>query len=444
MNRSFTRLLPLCALVLFSACSHESNARKQKSFAAGEDAFSKGNYSEAVAQYSEAIKIDSSFVQAHYKLSQAYLRMRDVNDAFQELKRTIALDPDNYRAQTDLANMLIASRNPDNLKEAKLHLDILRAKQPNAPETHQSWATFDAAQGDLKSAIDESQQSIALNPNRSESYLQLALFQLANNQPDQAEASFKKAVDVDPKAMRPQLALGTFYQSVNRMPEAEKQFQHAIEVDPTSIVPRSALMRLLMREGKAADAEAVAVKSKKDLPDNPDVYRMPGDFYIATNNLDKAAAEYASLYKDHPQDQQVMRKYIQILILQKEDRLDEAAKLNNQILQSNPHDSEALTFKAQIQLRQNDAPGAIASLQSAISSDPNNAIAHDQLGQAFHQQHDDTHAEQEWRRALALRPDLADAQQKIALLENQRGGSAHIKTASSTSASSKPALSTSH
>jgi tetratricopeptide (TPR) repeat protein len=431
MTRSYTRLFPLCALVLFTACNHKENARKQKAFDAGEDDFARGKYAEAVAQYSEAIKVDSSFAPAHYKLSQAYLRMRNVNDALPELKRTIALEPDNYRAHTDLANILIASRNPENLKEAKAHLDILRAKQPNAPETHQSWASFDAAQGDLKSAIEESQQSVALNPNHSDPYLQLALFQLANNQPDQAELSFKKAVDVDPKSMHAQIALGTFYQSVNRMPEAEQQFQHAIEVDPSSIVPRSALMRLLMREGKAADAEAFAQQSKKDLPNNPDAYRMPGDFYIATNNFDKATTEYASLYKDHPQDQQVMRKYIQILILK--NQLDEAAKLNDGILQSNPHDSEALTFKAQIQLRQKDAPGAIASLQSAINADANNAIAHYQLGEAFHQQHDDAHAEQEWRRALALRPDLTDAQQKIALLEKQRGDSAHLKTASTTS-----------
>lgn len=431
MNRSFIRLLPLCALVLFTGCSHEANARKQKAFDTGENFFAKGQFTEAAAQYSEAIKIDSNFAQAHYKLSQTYLRMRDMNNAFQELKRTVSLDPDNYRAQTDLANILIASRSPDNLKEAKLHLEILRAKQPNTLETHQSWASFDAAQGDLKSAIEESQQAIALNPTRSESYLQLALFQLANNQPDPAEASFKKAVEVDPKSMQAQIALGSFYQSVNRMPEAEQQLQRAIEVDPASIAPRSALMRLLMREGKATDAEAVAQKSKKDLPNNPDAYRMPGDFYVATNNLDKATVEYASLYKDHPQDQQVMRKYIQILILK--NRLDEAAKLNDAILQSNPHDSEALTFKAQIQLRHNDAPSAIASLQSAISADANNAIARDQLGNAYHLQHDDTRAEQEWRRALALNPGLSDAQQNLALLEKQRAGSAQVKPASSTS-----------
>jgi tetratricopeptide (TPR) repeat protein len=431
MNRSLIRLLPLCALVLFSGCSHESNVRKQKSFDSGEDFFAKGKYSEAAAQYSDAIKVDSNFVQAHYKLSQAYLRMRDGNDAFQELKRTVALDPDNYRAHTDLANLLIGSRNPESLKEAKVHLDLLRAKQPNAPETHQSWATFDAAQGNLKSAIDEAQQAIALNPNRSESYLQVALFQLANNQPDQAEASFKKAVDVDPKAMNAQIALGTFYQSVNRLPEAEQQFQHAIEIDPTSIAPRSALMRLLMREGKSPEAEALALKTKKELPDNPDAYRMPGDFYIATSDFDKASAEYGSLYKDHPQNSQVMRKYIQILILK--NRLDEAAKLNDEILQSNPHDSEALTFKGQIQLRQNDAAGAIDSLQNAIGGDANNAIAHYQLGQAFHQQHDDTHAEQEWRRAVALRPDLTDAQRSLALLEKQRGDSAGGKAAMLTS-----------
>ena len=35
------------------------------------------------------------------------------NRAFQELTRTVELAPDNYRAHTDLANLLVPSRNPD-------------------------------------------------------------------------------------------------------------------------------------------------------------------------------------------------------------------------------------------------------------------------------------------------------------------------------------------
>ena len=354
MTRSFIRLLPLCALVLFTACSDKDNARKQKSFDSGEDFFAQGKYSEAAAQYSEAIKVDPSFVQAHYKLSQAYLRMRDSNNALQELKRTVALDPTNYRAHTDLANLEIASRNPDNLKDAKIHLDLLRVKQPNTPETHQAWATYDASQNDLKSAIAESEQTIALNPNRADSYLQLALFQLASNLPDQAEASFKKAVAIDPKAMNAQIALGSFYYSSNRLPEAEQQFQHSVEIDPKSIAPRTAVVRVLMQEGKRPEAEAFALKTKKDLPDNPEAYRMLGDFYFATKDLDKASTEYASLYQDHPNDPVVKRNYIQILILK--NRFDEATKLNDEVLKSNPQDSQALALRGQIQLRQKQTP----------------------------------------------------------------------------------------
>jgi len=419
MTRS---LLLSCALLCaLTACSRDPNVRKQKYFDSGEDYFSKGKYGEAAIQYSNAIQIDSHFAQAHYKLSQSFIHLHDLNDAYEELKRTVVLDPDNYKAHTDLANLLIASRNPESLQDAKLHLDLLRARLPNAPETHQAWATYDAAQNNLNAAIQEMQQAIALDPNRAESYLQLALFQLGANLPDQAETSFKKAVEIDPKAMNTQIALGGFYQSRNRLPEAEQQFQHAIEVSPNSVAPRTALVRLLMQEGKKPETEAFALKTKKDLPENPEAYRMLGDFYFATNDLDKAAVEYGSLFNDHPKDPLVKKNYVQILILK--NRLDEAGKLNNEILKSNPHDSEALVFKGQIQLRQNDTAGAIDSLQTAISNDEGNAIAHYQLGLAYNQQHDETRAEQEWRRAVSVRPDLTDAQRYLALIEKQRGDS---------------------
>ena len=128
--------------------------------------------------------------------------------------------------------------------------------------------------------------------------------------------------------MNAEIALGGFYQSRNRLPEAEQQFKHAIEVDPKSSAPRTAMVRLLMLEGKRAETESFALQAKKDLPENPEAYRMLGDFYFATNDLDKAAAEYGSLFKDHPKDLLVKKNYIQILILK--NRFDEAAKLNDE------------------------------------------------------------------------------------------------------------------
>jgi tetratricopeptide (TPR) repeat protein len=428
MSRSTSvRLLLACSLITitFTGCSRDPNVRKQKYLDSGERYAAEGKYREAVIQFRNAIQIDSRFAQAHYDLSQAYLKVGDSNDAFQELSRTVELAPDNYRAHTDLANLLDTVRNPDGspveetLKQAKVHLDILHEKQPNTPETHQAWANYDAAKNNIAAALQEMQQAIAADPNRSESYLLLAIFQLRADLPDQAEANFKKATEVDPKAMNAQLALGGFYQTRNRLPEAEQQFKRAIDVDPKNPAPRAAYVRLLMQEGKKADIESFLRQTKNDLSNNPDGYRMLGDFYFASGDLDKATNEYTSLNHDHPKDLQVKKNYIQLLILK--NRLDEATKLDNEILKANPKDVDALVYKGQVQIRRNDPSGAIDSLQSALRTDAENAVAHFQLGNAFAEQHNENRAESEWREAVRIRPDMTDAQRSLAGLELRRG-----------------------
>ena len=428
MRRSCTASLLLLSsllLALLTGCSRDPNVRKQKYFDSGERFFAEGKYREAAIQYANATQIDGRFAQAHYKLSQSYLKLGDMQRAFQELNRTVDLTPDNYRAHTDLANLLVTVRNPDGspsldaLKQAKTHLDILRDKQPNNAETHEAWSNYYAAQNNLTGAIQEAQQTINLDPKRSESYLLLALLQLRSNLTDQAEANFKKAVQIDPSAMNAQLALGGFYQSHNRMADAEQQFRHAIDIEPKVSAPRAALVRLLMQQGKRDEAEAFLRQSKKDLADNSEGYRMLGDFYFAIGDLDNAVAEYASLHKDHPKDILVKKNYIQILILK--NQLDEATKLNSEILKSTPHDVEALVYKGEIQLRQNNAAGAVESLQAALKNDPNNAVAHYQLGMAYSQQRDLRHAETEWREAVRIKPEMTEARRLIAGLEISRG-----------------------
>ena len=131
------------------------------------------------------------------------------------------------------------------------------------------------------------------------------------------------------------------------------------------------------------------------------------------------AAEYAALYNEHPKDSLTRKNYIQILILK--NRLTEAAKLNSEVLKANPHDVEALVYKGQIQIRQNDPAGAVESLQSALSNDSANAVAHYQLGIAYAREHDLARAESEWREAVRIQPDLIDAHRNLADLELSRG-----------------------
>jgi len=49
-------------------------------------------------------------------------------------------------------------------------------------------------------------------------------------------------------------------------------------------------------------------------PDNSAGYSLLGDFYLATNDLDKATTEYRTLYHEHPKDLQVKEKLHRLLI----------------------------------------------------------------------------------------------------------------------------------
>jgi cellulose synthase operon protein C len=419
------RLSVVCLLAILAACTRDPNIRKQKYFDSGGRYFSQGLYREAAIQYSNAIQIDSRYGKAHYQLARTFLKLDNNARAYQELSRTVELDPSDYRAHADLANLLVTVRNPDgsanadSLREAKTHLDLLRDKQPNVPETHEAWSNYYGAQNDLAAAMQEMQRALALDPKRSEFYLTLGLLQLRANLLDQAEGSLKQAIAADPKTINAQLALGGFYQAHHDFPAAEAQFHQAIDVDPEDPAPRAALVRVLMQEGKKDEIESFLLKTKKDLPKNSDGYRMLGDFYYATGDLDKAVAEYASLYHDHSSDVLVKKNYVELLILK--NSLEEADKLNNEILKSAPADVDALVYKGQLELRRKNTGAAIDALQQALHNDSGNAIAHYQLGLAFDQQHDSTRAESEWREAVRLRPDLTDAQRALASLELFRG-----------------------
>jgi tetratricopeptide (TPR) repeat protein len=174
-----------------------------------------------------------------------------------------------------------------------------------------------------------------------------------------------------------------------------------------------------MAEGKKQEAEDLLKQAKKDLGDTSEGYRLLGDYYFASGDLDKATAEYGSLYSEHPKDLQVKKNYIQLLILK--NRLEEAGKLNDEVLKASPRDVDALIYRGQIQLHRNDAAGAVDSLQRALKDDPGNAVAHYQLGVAFDMQHNEGRAESELREAVRARPDLTDAQRALATLELRSG-----------------------
>jgi len=419
---SFRLLLVFILATAFSSgCSRNRDVQKVKYVESGQWYFQKGKYREAVIQFSNAIETDPQYGDAHYQLAQAYLKLGQWRPAYQELSRTLELQPANYGAHLDIANLLIAG---GDFKQAEEHTGLLLRERPNDPQVYRATAKLRAGQGNVQAAIEEMQNAIALVPNDAGNFLDLAMLQMTNHQLDLAESNFKTAVELNPKDIKGQLALGTYFQSRNRFYEAEQQFRHAIALDPKNTDPPTALVRLYILEGKKKEAEDFLKLVKPNFPDDSVGYRMLGDYYFATGDLDKASAEYGSLYLQYPQDLQVKKNYVQLLILK--DKLPVATALNEEILKANTSDNDALICRGQIQIREGRSNDAVQTLQSITSADPDNAGAHYYLGLAFNALGKLEQAESEWQNAVRLRPDLAEAEHALAVLAMRKGDMAML------------------
>ena len=108
--------------VLFSACSGNPQARKQKYFLSGQRYFEKAKYAEAAIEFVNAVKVDPNYTEAHQQLAESYLRLQKPEGALRELGRTIQLQPDDYEARIELANLLILGHNLAEAREGLMRL----------------------------------------------------------------------------------------------------------------------------------------------------------------------------------------------------------------------------------------------------------------------------------------------------------------------------------
>ena len=104
-SSAFRLFVSLLLVSLLLGCSRDPNVRKQKYLESGQRYFEKGKYREAAIQFSNAIQVDPRFAEGHYQLAQADLKLQQWMPAYQELGRTLELQPQHFQARLDLANL---------------------------------------------------------------------------------------------------------------------------------------------------------------------------------------------------------------------------------------------------------------------------------------------------------------------------------------------------
>lgn len=230
--------------------------------------------------------------------------------------------------------------------------------------------------------------------------------------------------------------------------------------DPMAPLARLHLAGLLARAGDPERARAMLEQLARDYPDSPDPLTALGNLYAdekryhaAIDAYDRAIARVPNPRKSdwtmfyvrgstyervHDwqdaeadvkralalfPDQPFALNFLGFSWTEQNRNLPEARRMIERALQQRPDDGAIVDSLGWVQLRLGDVPGAVKTLERAAELEPADPTITGHLGDAYWAAGRHVEAEDQWRRALVLKPDADDA----ARIEARLAGTAAAK-----------------
>src|SRR3984893_914995 len=363
----------IAAALLMGACTTPEKAKAQH-VARGQALLNDKKFQEASLEFRNALQIDDKLADAHWGLANAYEGLQRYQEAFEEMKQVVTLDPNNLDVRVRLGNYYLmgSKQSPAGISEAeRLAKDVLQ-KDGNHVEGHILMGSVLFAQDHKTEAFAELNRAIEIDPRRVESYLSLARFHARTNDFTTAESIYQRAISVNGTSALAHYEYGKFLVQLTRLDAAEAEFQKAVQVDGNNREARFILASFYLvnrRLDKAEDAYKALAELDKDKPEGRSVL---ADFYSATGRMDEAMAIYKEVVAKSPDYTQGHYRLAEIMLM-KGDAAGAKDEIAN-ILKNDAKDRQALILRARTEIQggePNDLKVAIEDLKEVLKQEPN-------------------------------------------------------------------------
>ncbi len=400
-------LLAACAL---SGCKHDPNVQKQKYLESGTRYETDGKYREATIQFSNALKVDHNFAPAHYELAKTYLKLGSVIAAYQELQRTVSLNPGNVQARLDLGNMLLAGGLPDRAKE---QANAVLGAQPNNADAYALLAHVAQKQGDNAQALTLIGRALAIDPQRSSFHTSLGVLQAITPGSDKSgEAELQQAIALNTKDPSARIAFAELLAKKGDMKGAQEQMQAAVGDSPKDIQPRALLAALYLKQNNQAGAEQTLIQAVKDLPDADQPATLLLTYYGRSRQIPLAESTFASLHGSLPKSIPVATEYARVLMM--ESKYDPARDVLKELSKVSGSKPEVQRLNADMLMHDGKPNDAFTLLQKAVGSAPDDVRLRLMLAQVAASLGKSGVAETNLREAARLDPRNLEAARGLA------------------------------
>lgn len=326
-------------------------------------------------------------------LGLANLRLGDFAGAQTRFESVLAQNPRDAGALTLLANAQLAQSQIQNaLQNAQKAVAI-------APDSASALATLANAQffsSDTKNARKNARLALKLDPISPLALLSYGRVEAASGNFDEARQGLAQAASLRGDLRGVQRDLGEVFLALDQLPRAQNAFETALLQNPNDAFARAGLATTFQRTGRQNEAKTEFARALELAPTSPFVRARYAGFLVESGDLGGATAQAQLLAPPT------------------------GATTNSAI--QNPNDapeSGALLIRlSEAALFRQKLNEALDYASRAVKILPDSALAHYQLGRVFLEQNRTAQAENQFRLATALDPDLARARYALGLTQD--------------------------
>lgn len=221
-------------------------------FFLGQTYMRQGNYTKAAEHFEQAVR-EESRLEYHSNLGIAYVELGQIEKAFEQFSKSVAMDPTDPKAHMNLGHVL-------------------------------------GTLGHHGEALAAYREAVRLDPGLYAGYMSLSFTLRRLGRPEDAFDPLKKAMELDPKRTGAYHGHGLTYLQMGRMESAERWFRKSIEIDPTFLDGIIALSGALERQGKLEEASRLVEDAFETAPSYPALRLELGRVHMAQGRMAESAA----------------------------------------------------------------------------------------------------------------------------------------------------------
>ena len=324
----------------------------------------------ARASFEKALSIDPVFFPAVASLAAMDVVDKKPQEAKKRFEAVLSKDPKNVQALLALAQL--AATSAATRDEALTWVQKAVDAAPSNPTPRLLLTDAYARRGDQKQALAAAQSAVTAIPDSPELLIALGAAQQASGDINQAIATYGKAVAAQPLSPVPLVRLAEAQATGEDYRSAEQSLRKALEIKPDLLDAQRGLIMIQLTEKNYKDALAVAKQVQQQRPKEALGAILEGDIEVSRKGWPAAVDAYKRALQATPVTPVAIKLHSALLA---GGSAREAEQFSQNWLSGHPKDVGFPIYLGEAAITAKDYPLAQKWLRSALQTQPDNAVA---------------------------------------------------------------------